>query len=128
MLTVLHQPRAAYHLLRLSVAAMMLLHGIAKIIHGIGGIESRVVALGLPAPFAYAVYIGEVVAPLLLIANVWVQPAALVMAVNMVFAVVLAHAGDVFALRRGAWAIELQALFLVGSLAVALMARPGQRG
>ena len=30
--------------------------------------------------------------------------------------------------RRGAWAIELQALFLVGSLAVALMARPGSRG
>jgi putative oxidoreductase len=128
MLTALHQPRAAYHLLRLSVAAMMLLHGISKILHGIGGIESRVVAIGLPAPFAYAVYIGEVVAPLLVIANIWVQPMALVMAVNMVFAIVLAHAGDVFALRRGAWAIELQALFFVSSLAVALMARPGQRG
>ena len=128
MLTALHQPRAAYHLLRLSVAAMMLLHGISKVLHGIGGIEARVVSHGFPAWLAYGVYVGEVLAPLLLIANVWVQGAAIVMAVNMVFAIFLAHAGDVFALRRGAWAIELQALFLVGSVAVALMARPGSRG
>ena len=128
MLTALHQPRAAYHLLRLSVAAMMLLHGISKVLHGIGGIEARVVSHGFPAWLAYGVYVGEVLAPLLLIANVWVQGAAIVMAVNMLFAIFLAHAGDVFALRRGAWAIELQALFLVGSLAVALMARPGSRG
>jgi putative oxidoreductase len=128
MLTVLHQPRAAYHLLRLSVAGMILLHGISKVLNGIGGIEARVVASGLPAPVAYLVYVGEVVAPLLVIANFWVQGAALVMAVNMVFAIALAHAGDVFALRRGAWAIELQALFLFGSAAVALLARPGSRG
>ena len=128
MLTALHQPRAAYHLLRLSVAAMMLLHGISKVLHGIGGIEARVVSHGFPAWLAYGVYVGEVLAPLLLIANVWVQGAAIVMAVNMVFATFLAHAGDVFALRRGAWAIELQALFLVGSVAVALLARPGSRG
>jgi len=128
MLTALHQPRAAYHLLRLSVAGMMLFHGISKVLHGIGGIEARVVSHGLPAWLAYGVYVGEVLAPLLLIANVWVQGAAIVMAVNMLFAIFLAHAGDVFALRRGAWAIELQALFLVGSVAVALMARPGSRG
>ena len=128
MLTALHQPRAAYHLLRLSVAAMMLLHGISKVLHGIGGIEARVVSHGFPAWLAYGVYVGEVLAPLLLIANVWVQGAAIVMAVNMLFAIFLAHAGDVFALRRGAWAIELQALFLVGSVAVALLARPGSRG
>ena len=128
MLTALHQPRAAYHLLRLSVAAMMLLHGISKVLHGIGGIEARVVSHGFPAWLAYGVYVGEVLAPLLLLANFWVQGAAIVMAVNMLFAIFLAHAGDVFALRRGAWAIELQALFLVGSLAVALMARPGSRG
>jgi len=107
---------------------MMLLHGISKVLHGIGGIEARVVSHGFPAWLAYGVYVGEVLAPLLLLANFWVQGAAIVMAVNMLFAIFLAHAGDVFALRRGAWAIELQALFLVGSVAVALMARPGSRG
>ena len=95
MLTALHQPRAAYHLLRLSVAGMMLFHGISKVLHGIGGIEARVVSHGLPAWLAYGVYVGEVLAPLLLIANVWVQGAAIVMAVNMLFAIFLAHAGDV---------------------------------
>jgi putative oxidoreductase len=129
MLTVLHQPRLAYHVLRLSVAGMLLMHGISKLVNGIGGIESRVVSAGLPAPLAYGVLVGEIVAPLLVIAGFWVQPAAIVMAVNMVFAVFLAHAGDVFRLGRGGgWAIELQALFLSGSIAIALMARPGTRG
>lgn len=129
MITALHQPRLAYHLLRLSVAAMMLMHGISKLVNGIGGIESMVSARGLPPALAYGVYLGEVVAPVLLIANLWVQPAALVMAVNMVFAIALVHAGDVLTLRRtGAWGIEGQALFLFGSIAVMLLARPGQRG
>jgi putative oxidoreductase len=129
MLAFLHNPRLAYHLLRLSVAAMMLLHGIAKISRGVGGIEGMLASRGLPALLAYAVFIGEVIAPVLVIANVFVAPAALIMAVNMVFAIALAHSNDVMALTRtGAWAIELQALFLVGSLCIALLARPGTRG
>jgi putative oxidoreductase len=129
MLTVLHQPRAGYHLLRLSVAGMLLLHGIAKLINGIGGIEARVTQYGMPGFVAYGVLIGEVVAPLFVIANFFVQPAAIVMAINMLFAIGLAHAHDVFTLgRNGAWAIELQALFLFPSIAIALLARPGRRG
>ena len=129
MITALHQPRLAYHLLRLSLAAMMLMHGIAKLVNGIGGIQNLVAARGLPPAVAYGVYLGEVVAPVLVLANLWVQPAAFVMAVNMVFAIALAHAGDMLTLRRtGAWGIEGQALFLFGSLAVTLLARPGQRG
>lgn len=129
MLTALHQPRLAYHVLRLSLAGMMLMHGIAKLMKGIGGIENMLEAKGLPGWLAYGVYLGEVVAPVLAIANVWVQAAALVMAVNMVFAIGLAHMGDIFTLRStGAWGIEPQALFLFGSIALALLARPGQRG
>jgi putative oxidoreductase len=129
MLTVLHQPRAGYHLLRLSVAGMLLLHGISKLINGIGGIEGRVTGYGLPAFVAYGVLIGEVVAPLLVIANFFVQPAAIVMAINMAFAIGLAHAHQVLSLGRGGgWAIELQALYLLGSIAIALLARPGRRG
>jgi putative oxidoreductase len=129
MLTALHQPRLGYHVLRLSLAGMMLMHGISKLIRGVDGIEGMLSARGLPAWLAYGVYLGEVVAPVLAIANVWVQAAGIVMAVNMVFAVLLVHAGDIFTLKSsGAWGIEVQALFLFGSVALALLARPGQRG
>lgn len=108
---------------------MMLLHGIAKLTGGIGGIETRVTGVGLPRFVAWGVLVGEVLAPLLVIANVFVQPAAIVMAINMVFAIWLVHAHELFALGRGGgWAIELQALYLAASLSLALIAKPGRRG
>jgi putative oxidoreductase len=127
LLHALYHPRAGYHLLRLSVAAMLLLHGIHKLMNGIGGIEKMVAAHGQPAWLAYGVFIGELVAPLLVLAGVLVGPAALVMAINMVVAIALAHAGQILHLgSSGGWAIELQGLFLVASLAVALMAPPSK--
>jgi putative oxidoreductase len=127
LLHALYHPRAGYHLLRLSVAAMVLLHGINKVMNGIGGIEKMVAAHGQPAFLAYAVYIGEVLAPLLVLAGVWVGPAALVMALNMVVAIALVHAGQILQIGpQGGWAIELQGLFLVGALATALMAPPSK--
>ena len=124
----MHHENAGKLILRVVLGFVVLLHGIHKLTGGVDWLDGALGNAGLPGFLKYGVYLGEVVAPLLVIANVWVQGAALVMAVNMLFAIGLAHAGDVFALRRGAWAIELQALFLVGSVAVALLARPGSRG
>jgi putative oxidoreductase len=125
----LRRPRLGYHVLRLSVAGMMLMHGIAKLLRGIAGIEQRVAATGLPGELGYAVFLGEVVGPVLVISGFWVQLGALLMAANMIAAILLAHPHDVLALgRSGGWAIELQALFLFGSIAIALLAKPGKRG
>ena len=110
-------------LLRWTVAGLMLLHGIAKLRSGVGGIESLLSSRGLPTWFAYGVLIGEVIAPLLVLAGVLVRPAALVIAFNMVVAVALAHAPQLFALgKSGGYALELQAFFFFGSLAIALLA------
>ena len=80
---------------------------------------------GLPAFIAYGVLVGEVVAPLLVLANIMVVPAALAMAFNMVFAVALAHTSQFFTLgKSGGWALELEGLYFFGSLAIALMAPP----
>ena len=98
-----------------------------KLLNGVGGIERMLTANGVPGWVAYGAYIGEVVAPLLVIANRFVGPAALVMAVNMLFAISLAHANDVLTLgKSGGWGIELQALFLFGSVAIALLAPPSR--
>ena len=116
-----HHPKAAIALLRITLALLMLLHGWAKIRHGIGGIERMVEAAGAPGWLAYAVYIGEVAAPLLLLAGLWVVPAALVIAINMVVAIALVHTSQFLSLQsNGGWALELQALLLVSALAVAM--------
>lgn len=106
---------------RLAVGGMMLFHGVAKIMHpgSVGYIEGMLTSNGLPAFIAYGVYIGEVLAPLLVIAGFKSRIGALVIAINMVFAIFLAHAGDIFSLtQHGGWAIELQMFYLMGALAI----------
>ena len=77
---------------------------------------------GLPASFGYLVYVGEVLAPLLLIVGLWTRPAALVIAINMIFAVLFAHMGDLGTITRtGGWALELQGMFFFTAVAVALL-------
>lgn len=123
--SALHHPTAGFLVLRWAVAGLMLLHGISKVLHGVGPIEGVLTGIGLPAFIAYGALIGEVIAPLLVLANVLVAPAALVMAFNMVVAVALAHAAQFFTMGKGGgWALELQALYFLGSVAIALLAPP----
>lgn len=123
----LHHPQAGALLLRVTLALLLLLHGVAKLRYGIGWIEGQVVRQGLPGFLAYAVYLGEVVAPLLLLVGYWVVPAALLVVANMIVALLLVHRGDWLALHAsGGWALELQAFYLVGALVIALTAKPGK--
>ncbi|HEU0202059.1 MAG TPA: DoxX family protein [Burkholderiaceae bacterium] len=109
-------------LLRLTIGVLLLLHGVRKISNGVAGLVGVVEKTGLPGELGYLVYIGEVVAPILLIIGLWSRIAALVVAINMVVAIALAHADELFLFTRtGAWALELQGLFLFGALAIALL-------
>jgi putative oxidoreductase len=109
-------------LLRVSLGALMLLHGIEKVIGGAAGIVGLVEKAGLPGPFGYLVYVGEVLAPLLLIAGLWTRAAAAVIVVNMVIAVYLVHMGELFTLSKtGGWALELQGFYFFTALAVMLL-------
>jgi putative oxidoreductase len=118
-------------LLRFTVAILMLFHGVPKLTKGLGPIEGLLAKAGLPEWFAFGVIVGEVIAPLLVIAGVWVRIGALLMAVNMLFAIGLAHLGDLFLLTpSGAYRLESQAFFFFCSLAIAWLAdgktRPAQ--
>ena len=113
-------------LLRLTLGVLFLLHGIAKITGGIGGIEKMVVAAGLPGFFAYGVFIGEVLAPILLILGFYSRISAVIIAINMVVAIALAHAKDLFVIGpQGGWALELQGMFLFTAIAIAFIG-PGR--
>lgn len=114
-------------ILRIFLGTMLVLHGIAKINNGIDGIEGMLVGAGLPAFLAYGVYIGEVLAPALLIVGFQVRLAAIVVAINMLFAIGLVHMGHFFELgKSGGWALELQAFYLVTAVVVALQAKSAQ--
>lgn len=113
-------------LLRLALGLLILLHGIAKIQGGIGFISGMVTGAGLPAWVAYGVYVGEVVAPLMVIVGWFSSIGAVIIAVNMLFAIGLVHQAQLFTLGpQGGWALELQGMYLATAIAVALLG-PGR--
>jgi len=108
--------------LRVTLGGLMLLHGISKISSGAASILGLMANTGLPPALGYLVYIGEVLAPLLLILGLWTRPAALIVAINMIVAVGLVHSGQLFELgKSGGWALELQGMFLFAAIAVSLL-------
>jgi putative oxidoreductase len=109
-------------ILRLGLGALLLFHGIFKLTHGVAWIAGPLSGAGLPAWLQYGVYVGEVLAPVLVILGLWARPAALIIAIDMFMAIFLARRGDIAKINPmgGAWAIEVELLFLVGALTLAL--------
>jgi len=106
-------------LMRITLGVLLFLHGFSKLVHGIDGIVGRMADTGLPGFFAYGVYLGEVVAPLLIIVGFRTRLAALIFAFNMLVALFIAHSDSIFALSRsGGWAVELIGLYFFGSLSL----------
>jgi putative oxidoreductase len=106
-------------ILRLMVGVLLLLHGISKLKNGVDWLTPMLAAHHLPAFMRFGVYLGEVVAPILLILGIFTRPAGAVVFLNMLFAVILARM-DALGLdpRGGNWGIELEALFAFGGAAI----------
>ncbi len=121
--------KAGKFILRVALGVIILLHGIAKLKGGIDPITGMVTAQGLPAFLAYGVYVGEVLAPLMLILGFYARIGGALVAINMLVALFLAHRADLLTLdpQSGGWAIELQALMLFSAIAVMLIG-PGKAG
>lgn len=104
---------------RIAIGFPMLFYGIGKVVHGIGFIQQVLVDKGLPAFFGYGVYVGEVIAPLLLLLGWRTRLAAAVFAINCITAVLLVQSNLIFSLNEnGGWAVEL--LLLYALIAVSL--------
>ncbi|WP_260255132.1 DoxX family protein [Elizabethkingia meningoseptica] len=54
---------------RIAIGLPMLVYGISKLIHGVCFIEDLVIAKGFPSFFAYGVFVGEIIAPVMIIAG-----------------------------------------------------------
>src|SRR4051812_26887658 len=108
--------------LRLALGVLILLHGIAKLRFGVGDAGEAVARHGLPHVVSYAVYVGEVIAPIAIIAGFWTRAAAAVLAVNMLAALVLGHAHELLRVEsHGGLFLEVQWLYLLAAVSVALL-------
>jgi putative oxidoreductase len=114
-----HFDDAGRLVLLLFVGGLLLLHGIHKIVTGPAGIDDMIAAAGFPAFLGWAVYLGEILGPILILLGVCTRLGGLLVFINMVVAVLLVHSGDVLALNsHGGWFIELEACYGLGALAV----------
>jgi putative oxidoreductase len=108
--------------LRVILASLLLFHGVSKLVGGVGFITGMLEKAGLPGAFGYLVYIGEVVAPLMILFGVFTRAAALVVIINMIVALLLVHTSQFFTVNdTGGWALELQGMYLGGAIVVALL-------
>ena len=106
-------------LVRLAVGFPMLVYGISKLFNGIDYIQGLLQAIGLPAVLGYGVFLGEVVAPLLIIIGYRTRIAAIIFAINCLTAILLSQSIYLFKLNdSGGWALELLAIYF--TIAIAL--------
>jgi putative oxidoreductase len=124
MSILFHNEALGKLILRLTVGVLMLFHGVAKItspatVDYIGGVLT---GSGLSSVLAYGVYVGEIIAPLMVIFGIYCRYGAIIMVVNMIFAIMLMHMNDIFVLTdHGGWRLELQGFFLFGALAIVFL-------
>jgi putative oxidoreductase len=112
--------------LRLALGLLILLHGIAKLRGGVSGITGMVEAHGLPGFLGYGVLVGEVLAPLMVLAGFYARIGAVLIAFNMIVAFALVHLGQFGQLNeQGGWALELQGMYFATAIAIALLG-PGR--
>lgn len=113
-------------IIRLTLGGLILFHGINKLLNGIGFIEGQLASHGLPTVLAYGVYVGEVLAPLMVILGYQTRIGALIIVFNMLFAIALVHTNELLTLSRsGGWALELQGFFLFTAVALIFLG-PGR--
>jgi len=111
-------------ILRLSVGGLMLFHGVSKLTNpgSVDFIGSKLADAGLPEMLSYGVYVGEIVAPLMIIIGLLCRAGAALIVINMLFAILLVHTGDILALtEHGGWRLELQGFYLFSSLAICFL-------
>ena len=110
-------------LLRLTVAILLLFHGVSKLQKGIAWMAGPLQAHHLPAALGYGAFAAEVVAPILLIIGVLTRPAAVVIAFDLTMALYLVVGARTFAInpQGGGLGGELELLFIGAAISIAFL-------
>jgi len=106
-------------ILRVSIALTMLVYGITKLIFGIDFITSLLNQYDLPSFIGYGVFIGEILAPILIIIGYRTKLVGLVFAINCFVAVVMVQLPNLLKLNEsGGWAIGLIFIYMMFGIAL----------
>ena len=113
---MLNHPNIGKLILRVSVSALMLTHGIPKLMKLISGDFSFPDPIGVGAAVSLILaVIGEAICPMLIIIGLKTRVAAIPAAITMAVAAFIVHSGDPIAEK------EKALLFFFGFLAIALI-------
>ena len=107
-------------ILRVTIGGLLLIHGISKVRNGIDWLPAALAAKNLPEILKWGVYVGELLAPVLVVLGLFTRPAAFLILVNMAMAVYIKKMDTVGGLgpKGGGWSLELEALYGLGALAI----------
>lgn len=106
-------------ILRVSIALTMLVYGITKLIFGIDFITGLLDQYGLPSFIGYGVFIGEILAPILIIIGYRTKLVGLVFAINCFVAIVMVQLPNLLKLNEsGGWAIGPIFIYMMFGIAL----------
>jgi putative oxidoreductase len=106
-------------ILRFTIGALMLIHGLNKVIYGTEQVNQILTSVGIPSFFSFGVFIGEVLAPIMLIIGFKVRLAGFFVAMDMLIAILLVHSAQLNEINQmGGWMLELNALYLLGAVTI----------
>jgi len=111
-------------ILRITLGLLMLFHGVAKLVdlQTLGFIKYQLEGIGVHPILSYGVYVGEIVAPILIILGIYSRFGGFLIFLNMLFAIGLMHMSDLLSLtEHGGWRLELQAFYLIVALVIMLI-------
>lgn len=105
-------------LIRITVAGLMLFHGVAKL-KGVDHIKGMLIENGLPEVLAYGVYITEIIAPVFMLIGLRTRLASLVFFIGMLVIIYLKQFENIFILTNtGAIKAELVLMYTFIALAL----------
>ena len=105
--------------IRLGLGVCLLMHGIFKLTHGIDGVKSMLAARGIPDLVAYGAYVGEVLAPAMIIIGVFCRIGALLVIANVLMIIYVLHTP--LGALTGVGGFELEIVYLYLSAAICLV-------
>lgn len=108
--------------LRLNLGLLLLLRGLYYLFNGLDPLKKLLISYNIPEAAAYGVYLGELVAPVLVILGWYSRLGGALIFFNMLVAVALSHGGGaLLSPENGGFCMELEAFYLVGALGVMLL-------
>jgi putative oxidoreductase len=108
-------------MLRAAVATLLLFHRYCLMYEGFVTVMVALNENDVAAFQTCIVYVGEVLAPLMVLFGIWTRMAALIITVNMFLSILVTSSREFAGLPAFAgWRLELQAFFLILSIAIAL--------